>query len=145
MALFAYSKKSRNFVQSKNQLVMDALFGRGEECRRIDSLLYSDKAEFIALYGRRRVGKTYLIDEYLKNRIAFKVSGVLNQGTQAQMSAFRIALDKQGYPEPKEHTSLFLPQELKELIDLDVMTMTPIEALNKLYDLQQQVKKSTGN
>ena len=50
------------------------------------------------------------------------------------------------FSESKEtSSSLFLPQELKELIDLDVMTMTPIEALNKLYELQQQVKKSTGN
>ena len=83
---------------------MEALFGRNEESLRIDTLLTSGKAEFIALYGRRRVGKTYLIDEYLKDRIAFKVSGVLNEGTLMQMSAFRIALDKQGYPEPKEQT-----------------------------------------
>lgn len=95
---------------------MDVLFGRDDECRRIDSLLYSGKAEFIALYGRRRVGKTYLIDEYLKDKIAFRVSGVLNQGTQAQMSAFRIALDKQGYPEPKEQKWIDFFYALQKLL-----------------------------
>ena len=104
---------------------MDALFGRGEECRKLEALLTNDKAEFIALYGRRRVGKTYLIDEYLKDRIAFKVSGVLNQGTQAQMSAFRIALDKQGYPEPKEQTWMDLFYALQKLLTPKVNTKTP--------------------
>ncbi|MBR1525899.1 MAG: AAA family ATPase [Prevotella sp.] len=95
---------------------MDTLFGRDAECRRLDALLDSKKAEFIAIYGRRRVGKTFLIDEYLKDKIAFKVSGVLNQGTQAQKSAFRIALDKQGYPEPTEQTWMDMFYALQKLL-----------------------------
>ena len=39
------------------------LIGRIEEAARLKALLQSSKSEFIALYGRRRVGKTYLVRE----------------------------------------------------------------------------------
>lgn len=39
------------------------MFGREEEKKILLSLLDSDKSEFVAVYGRRRVGKTYLIRE----------------------------------------------------------------------------------
>ena len=40
-----------------------SMFGREEEKKILLSLLDSDKSEFVAVYGRRRVGKTYLIRE----------------------------------------------------------------------------------
>ena len=39
------------------------LVGREYESDRLRNLLDSDKSEFVAVYGRRRVGKTYLIRE----------------------------------------------------------------------------------
>ena len=39
------------------------MLGREEEKRVLLSLLESDKSEFVAIYGRRRVGKTYLVRE----------------------------------------------------------------------------------
>ena len=39
------------------------LIGRKKEREQLLSLLESDKSEFVAVYGRRRVGKTYLIRE----------------------------------------------------------------------------------
>ena len=41
---------------------MDHLFGRQEEIAELTRYYESGKAEFVALYGRRRVGKTYLVD-----------------------------------------------------------------------------------
>ena len=43
------------------------LLGREEEKKSIATYCNSAKAEFIAVYGRRRVGKTYLIKQYFKN------------------------------------------------------------------------------
>jgi AAA+ ATPase superfamily predicted ATPase len=37
--------------------------------------MVSDKSEFVAMHGRRRVGKTFLVGEYFKNRFAFYVAG----------------------------------------------------------------------
>jgi uncharacterized protein len=38
------------------------MIGRKKEVERIQRLLHSDRSEFLAVTGRRRVGKTFLID-----------------------------------------------------------------------------------
>lgn len=40
------------------------IIGRQEECEMLTKALKSSEAEFIAVYGRRRVGKTFLIREF---------------------------------------------------------------------------------
>ncbi len=47
---------------------MEAFFGRNSEKKLLQELYESDKAEFLAIYGRRRVGKTYLIGEFFKDK-----------------------------------------------------------------------------
>ena len=47
----------------------------------------------MALYGRRRVGKTFLINQVFKKRLAFSVTGVLGGGPDEQMEAFVDALE----------------------------------------------------
>lgn len=55
---------------------MNTLVGRKEEVREIDALYNSGKAEFLAIYGRRRVGKTFLVNEVLGNRMTFYHAGM---------------------------------------------------------------------
>lgn len=52
------------------------MIGRKRELKQIEELYTSNKAEFVAVYGRRRVGKTYLVDEALKGRITFRHAGL---------------------------------------------------------------------
>lgn len=52
------------------------LIGREKEKKEIEKLYASDKAELLAIYGRRRIGKTYLVDEVLKDRITFRHAGL---------------------------------------------------------------------
>ena len=52
------------------------IVGRKNELQRLDELYYSDHAELVAVYGRRRVGKTFLISNHFKNRIVFTHSGL---------------------------------------------------------------------
>ena len=42
------------------------MIGRKQEIKQLNDIYNSGKAEFVAVYGRRRVGKTYLVDEALK-------------------------------------------------------------------------------
>ena len=44
------------------------LIGRNDEIRRLDSCMRENRAQLIILYGRRRIGKTYLINEYFHGR-----------------------------------------------------------------------------
>jgi len=50
--------------------------GRKPEIRLLGALLTKKEAEFIAVYGRRRVGKTYLIRQVYKKQIVFECSGL---------------------------------------------------------------------
>ena len=47
------------------------LIGRKIEAKRLKNALNSRRSDFVAVYGRRRVGKTFLIKETLGNRIVF--------------------------------------------------------------------------
>ena len=58
------------------------IVGRKNEIAQIEQYYKSGKAEFIAVYGRRRVGKTFLIRQYFKNRFAFDMTGVM-EGSKA--------------------------------------------------------------
>ena len=95
---------------------MSALFGREQEKAQLSQLLNSGKAEFIAVYGRRRVGKTFLIKEHLRDQITFYASGVLNEKTHTQMKAFMQALDSYGAPVPQGKTWMDMFYSLRKLL-----------------------------
>lgn len=58
------------------------MIGRNREVRELNRLYNSNKAELVAVYGRRRVGKTYLIDETFNGRFAFKCGGLSPSGEE---------------------------------------------------------------
>ncbi|MDR2473051.1 MAG: ATP-binding protein, partial [Tannerella sp.] len=43
---------------------MDEIIGRTREINKLSDYFASDKAEFLVVYGRRRIGKTYLIKQF---------------------------------------------------------------------------------
>lgn len=73
------------------------LVGRKEEIVDLDNYTNSGRAEFIAVYGRRRIGKTYLIRQYFANNFAFETSGVIDGSPQEQMAVFYSSLCSAGY------------------------------------------------
>lgn len=60
---------------------------RGEK-KQLDILLASKEAEFLAVTGRRRVGKTFLVDTLLGPYYCFDMTGLLNGDTKAQLVNF---------------------------------------------------------
>lgn len=55
---------------------MGTIIGRKKEIKELQELFNSGKAEFVAVYGRRRIGKTFLIDEAMKGKITFRHAGL---------------------------------------------------------------------
>ena len=55
---------------------MATIIGRKEEQKQLMDLYESGKAEFLAVYGRRRVGKTFLVRETLRDKITFFHTGL---------------------------------------------------------------------
>ena len=56
----------------------DKIIGRLYEQQMLEKIYKSSRAEFMALYGRRRVGKTYLIRRFFVNKecIYFQATGI---------------------------------------------------------------------
>lgn len=70
----------------------ERVIGRAAEKRLLDTALASKDPELIAIYGRRRVGKTYLVREHLKRNLVFEVTGIHDQGLAVQLANFHTAL-----------------------------------------------------
>ena len=68
------------------------IIGRNKEQRLLLSLLDSDKSEFVAVYGRRRVGKTYLVRETFNYQFAFQHTGIQDATMKEQLEEFYHSL-----------------------------------------------------
>ncbi len=68
------------------------MIGRESEIKVLKEAFNSGKSEFIAIFGRRRVGKTYLVRETLGNRFSFSYSGIAEVSTKFQLQNFHNAL-----------------------------------------------------
>jgi AAA+ ATPase superfamily predicted ATPase len=71
---------------------MDTISGREKEIEVLEELLKSKTADLLAVYGRRRVGKTYMIQTYLHDHIAFHMTGMYRPSLKDQLQQFSIAL-----------------------------------------------------
>ncbi len=70
------------------------MIGRKQEIKKIDLLLNSTRSEFLAVTGRRRVGKTFLVDTLLQEYYCFSMTGIQNGNTQTQLVNFGIKLSE---------------------------------------------------
>ena len=68
------------------------LIGRKEEKEILLTAHASKEAELVAVFGRRRVGKTYLIRQTYQSHIAFELTGLQNSDTAGQLQNFTIQL-----------------------------------------------------
>lgn len=103
------------------------MIGREREVQELNRLYDSNKAEFVAIYGRRRVGKTYLVDQVFKDRITFRHAGISpvdrenGSGLGRQLEHFYLSLQLQGMKKSKKPGSwleaFFLLE--KHLQDID--------------------------
>ena len=72
------------------------LIGRENEKRILKICFESDKSEFVALYGRRRVGKTFLITELFAEKLTFYATGILNGSKDDQLRAWNNEISRFG-------------------------------------------------
>lgn len=72
------------------------LVGRKEEKELLQDAYLSDESKFIAVYGRRRIGKTYLIREAFDYNFFFSHSGLANANSKKQIQDFCLSLKEQG-------------------------------------------------
>lgn len=66
------------------------IIGREKEIKRLHRTLSAEYSEFIAVYGRRRVGKTFLVKEAFDYSFAFQHSGIANGDMRMQLEEFQV-------------------------------------------------------
>lgn len=96
---------------------MSTIAGRKEEIAELERLYHSDRPEFVAVYGRRRVGKTFLIKQALKGRFTFQHTGVSPVDQNSDSARMRMQLESfyysllnyglEGYQAPKTWMEAF--------------------------------------
>ena len=72
------------------------MIGRKEEQTELQQIVESKQSEFVAVFGRRRVGKTFLIREFFNNKFAFYHTGIANSTMAVQLNSFTKSLNDFG-------------------------------------------------
>lgn len=70
------------------------LIGRKEEQRILRESLESDQSEFIAVYGRRRIGKTFLIKQFFHDKFDFYMTGIYDSSKKELLEYFNAQLEE---------------------------------------------------
>jgi len=93
------------------------IIAREKEIRVLNAALQDDRSHFIAVYGRRRIGKTFLIRETFGYRFTFQHAGLSDGTLREQLFAFEASLRDAGYsPEKSPANWLEAFEALKDLI-----------------------------
>lgn len=82
---------------------MRSIVGRHREIEIFNKYYKSANSEFIAVYGRRRVGKTFLIRTVFDQKFTFQLTGIGNATLKQQLTNFHLSIQK------KDPTASFLP------------------------------------
>ena len=99
---------------------MNKVIGRENQLLLLNNTLISNKSELVAVYGRRRVGKTFLIRETFNKHFAFEISGIPQGSIKLQLANFYNELVKRSkkiekYPKPTNWMEAF--SLLEKLLD----------------------------
>ena len=95
------------------------MIGRIAEQATLRRAADSNESEFVAVYGRRRIGKTYLVRETFEGEFTFVHSGLARTKMKGQLHAFRNSLKAFGHTKcPAVTNWLDAFEELKKLIEL---------------------------
>ena len=77
------------------------MIGRKTEKEELLSALEVDESQFVAVYGRRRVGKTYLIRETFNYQFSFQHTGLAKGSLTEQLAEFQESLRLAGMKRPR--------------------------------------------
>ena len=70
------------------------MIGRKDQIKVLKKTVAKKKSSFIAVTGRRRIGKTFLIDTFFKNNICFRLTGIQDASIEYQVQNFTYKLEE---------------------------------------------------
>ena len=117
------------------------MIGRIDEQRRLREAFESEYSEFVAVYGRRRVGKTFLVREQFNYKFTFQHTGLARKSTREQLQSFQLSLRRQGYqkaPLPGNWIEAFDMQNLIDFREKEAYDTLLFQMLHCLMELSKQ-------
>jgi AAA+ ATPase superfamily predicted ATPase len=93
---------------------METLIGRKEEQKILQKTLTSPNAEMVAVIGRRRVGKTFLVESVFKNQLIFSITGLQDKPKKNQLRNFQDQLSEYS----NSDLPIVLPKDWQEAFQL---------------------------
>lgn len=76
---------------------MEKVIGREKEIAQLAEFASSSRSEFVAVHGRRRVGKTFLIRSAFSDKFVFYTTGIIEGTYEQELEAFNIGLERYGW------------------------------------------------
>lgn len=109
------------------------IIGRQNEIAKLQGLFSSDESQFVAVYGRRRVGKTFLIREAYNYDFVFQHTGTYGATRKQQLSEFRESLYNAGMHK------CAMPKTWSEAFALlwDFLKVMPVEDKKKVIFIDE--------
>ncbi len=93
------------------------LIGRKRETEILNAAIKDEQSHFIAVYGRRRIGKTFLVREAFNSRFTFQHAGLSVAGLEEQIFAFEASIKEAGLEVKKKRKNwLEAFEDLKDVI-----------------------------
>ena len=96
---------------------MNKIIGREKEQKILRECVESGSPEFVAIYGRRRIGKTFLVKNFFKGEFDFYMTGSYNSTLSENLSEFQAQLEEysgKNWPKAKSWREAF--RQLKEYL-----------------------------
>ena len=81
-------------MEKRNDMKSSEIIGREYEIGLLDRCYASGESEFVILYGRRRVGKTYLVRKHFEGKFDFVLTGIYDKPKAIQLANFAAALEE---------------------------------------------------
>lgn len=109
------------------------LIARRRECEILQRCYTSTESEFVVVFGRRRIGKTFLIEQFFDKKYDFKYVGAHNLRTREQLVNFSKALSRYSRSKPRAFADWFeafdalaeylgkLPNDRRKVVFIDEM------------------------
>ncbi len=144
---FGYSGRI-DYLCKNDKAMPDKLVSRKIECDELQRCLDSDRSELVIISGRRRIGKTYLIDKFFNYKYDFTFVGEHKTSTTVQIQNFMRAIYRQSkrqQPKAKTWYDAFnaledyletLPSNRKKVIFIDEMPWIDTQRSNFVSALE---------
>ena len=95
---------------------MEKIIGREQDLQKLAEFAASGRPEFVAVYGRRRVGKTFLVRSAFKDKFVFYTTGIIEGTYDQELEAFNTGLERYGWKGEKAVNWMDAFKKLAELL-----------------------------